>query len=148
MGDNRELIFKYKNSRIIFNAITVICLVTMVFLRKLPTRNNLTAILYVIFFSSGMIFAIAQIYAFITKKYKKPNLTIKKDKIIFLDDFFMNSNKIKLNEISKIYIPEYDNIIEIKLKNHRRRTISLSHYKKEDRELIKEIFKDMQEEIV
>lgn len=83
-----------------------------------------------------------------TKDKKMPDLAIDSDKVIIYSGFPAKKTEIKFSEMESIFVPKWDKLIEIKLKNNTKANINLATYSHGDSTEIKKIFSEIQARVI
>lgn len=82
------------------------------------------------------------------KEKKVPDLAIDSEMVIIYSGFPIKKTEIKFSEMESIFVPKWDKLIEIKLKNKTKANINLATYSHEDATEIKNIFNEIQARVI
>ncbi|MFL0249991.1 hypothetical protein ACJDT4_06110 [Clostridium neuense] len=125
----------------------------LVLLTVLANLKDKFSMLGIIFMAVVVIYVIfditCTIYRYKMTKHKKiPDLAIDSEKVIIYSGFPVKKTEIKFSEMESIFVPKWDRLIEIKLKNKTKANINLATYSHEDATEIKNIFNEIQARVI
>lgn len=118
------------------------------FFENRKTRSLISLVAMIFIFSFVIIIISFEIYAhYIKKKKDIPDITFNNKEIIIPYSIFKNPRIININEITRIHIPKWDDILELTLKDNSKIKVNLNGFIEGDKRNIRDIFKNIEEKL-